>query len=187
MLNGVDGRNLTALWGPFILVNVGCFLRVTTQTLTDWHPRFFAVVGVSGTLEVIGLAWWGFGLLRIMRRGKRAETEPFAEVARPRPSRIEPGHFVTDVLDWFPPTAAVFEQRGFTSLNQPILRRTLARGVTLGQAARLRGVDEGVFLRDLNEAARLTLRPGSAPVPLSVGGSSVRAGDQERRAGIPAQ
>ena len=56
-LNGRDTRQLTALWGPFILVNVGCFLRVSLQALTDLNPRFFAVVGISGICEVTGLAW----------------------------------------------------------------------------------------------------------------------------------
>jgi len=70
MLSGRNPRELPALWGPFILVNAGCFLRVSTQTLTDWHHGFFAVVGVSGILEVAGLAWWGAGLVRAMARGK---------------------------------------------------------------------------------------------------------------------
>ena len=155
MLSGVDARTLTSLWGPFVLVNVGCFLRVATQTLTDWDPRFFAVVGVSGTLEVIGLAWWGLGLIAVMRRGKRAEAgdAPAPRTSAPRPERIELGHFVTDVLEWFPQTAWVFQQYGFTMLRQPLLLRTLARGVTLRQAAAVRGVEAESLLRDLNDAA----------------------------------
>lgn len=54
------------LWGPFILINTGCFLRVSLQTLTDFHPIFFAFVGISGMLEVAALAWWGADLLRMM-------------------------------------------------------------------------------------------------------------------------
>lgn len=61
-LTGVNSRVLSSLWGPFILINVGCALRVSLQTLTDWNPTFFKFVGVSGTLEVIALAWWGVGL-----------------------------------------------------------------------------------------------------------------------------
>lgn len=62
-----DTRTLSSLRGPFVLINIGCFLRVSTQTLTDWHPTFFAIVGVSGLLEVVALAWWGIDLLRLMR------------------------------------------------------------------------------------------------------------------------
>jgi hypothetical protein len=155
MLSGVDARTLTSLRGPFVLVNVGCFLRVTTQALTDWSPKFFAVVGVSGVLEVIGLAWWGLGLIAVMRRGKHAECgdAPERSPAASRPARIEPGHFVTDVLDWFPQTASVFQQYGFTMLRKPLLLRTLACGVTLAQAATVRGADLATLLRDLNRAA----------------------------------
>jgi hypothetical protein len=150
-LNGRDVRQLPALWGPFVLVNLGCFLRVTTQTLTDWHGGFFAVVGVSGVLEVAGLAWWGAGLARIMRDGQReAATEA---TASDRPASIESAHCVADVLRWFPDTLSAFESHGFTLLRQPLARRTLARGVTVRQAATLRGVPSDELVRSLNRAA----------------------------------
>jgi hypothetical protein len=178
MLNGVDSRTLTSLWGPFVLVNVGCFLRVATQTLTDWDRRFFAIVGLSGTLEVIGLAWWGLGLIAVMRRGKRAEAgdapAPAPRPAAQRPPRIEAGHFVTDVLEWFPQTAWVFQQHGFTMLKQPLLLRTLARGVTLRQAAGVRGVQLDDLLRALNDAAGLAA-PAGPTVPLTVRGRTAAA------------
>lgn len=70
-LRGIHPHTLPALTGPFILVNTGCFLRVSLQTLTDWHPFFFAVVGISGLFELTGLAWWGTSLLRIMYGSSR--------------------------------------------------------------------------------------------------------------------
>lgn len=68
------------------------------------------------------------------------------------PKRIEPGHHVADVLDWFPATEPVFMQYGFTLLKQPLLRRTLARGVTRAHAASFRGVPAQEFLDSLNRA-----------------------------------
>lgn len=65
-LAGVNRHTLPALWTPFLLVNTGCLLRVALQTLTDWHPVFFGLVGLSGVLEVTGLAIWGIHLARIM-------------------------------------------------------------------------------------------------------------------------
>src|SRR5512135_763623 len=62
-LNGLDARKLTALWGPFILVNMGCLLRVSLQTLTDWDARIYPFLGISGMLEVAALAWWGGHLI----------------------------------------------------------------------------------------------------------------------------
>jgi len=80
MLADVDHRTLPGLWAPFVLVNLGCLLRVSTQTLTNWHPLFFGVIGVSGMLEVAGLALWGAHLAAVML-GSRSLS---VFVARPR-------------------------------------------------------------------------------------------------------
>jgi hypothetical protein len=67
-----DRAALPDLTGPFLLVNLGCFLRVTLQALTDVHPAFFAVVGISGVLELTALGWWGGHLVRLMFGRARA-------------------------------------------------------------------------------------------------------------------
>lgn len=173
-LNGVDPRKLSPLWGPFILINAGCFLRVSLQTLTDWHPAFFMLVGISGTLEVTALAWWGLHLAAIMRRGKRLEREPEPAEAQlnARPCTIDPDMRVTDVLGWFPQTAGVFDSYGFTLLRNPVARRTVARGVTIAQAARLRDVDVQALLASLRRAALPTDqsadRPAEQPAPAAL-------------------
>ena len=154
-LNGLDVRQLSSLWGPFILINTGCFLRVSLQTLTDFHPIFFALVGISGTLEVIALAWWGLGLIKLMRQGKRQEGE--TPSAKARPERIEAFHIVKDVYDWFPATHSVFDRYGFAMLHKAVLRRTVARTVTIEQVARMHQVPLEQFLQDLNRAQRLTV------------------------------
>ncbi|MEP0843155.1 MAG: DUF1858 domain-containing protein, partial [Phycisphaerae bacterium] len=151
-LNGVDTRRLTALWGPFILVNIGCLLRVSVQTLTDWHTGFYGIIGVSGTLEVAGLAWWGAGLARIMLAGRR-ESDELVQLNTPRPARIEPQHRVAQVLEWFPQTEPVFVEAGFAAVRNPLLRRTLARTVSLAQACRMHGVNVDALVARLNDAA----------------------------------
>ncbi len=70
---GVAPPDRASLLGPFILINLGCFLRVSLQTLTDWHPVFFAVVGISGLLEVTALAWWGGHVARLVLRARKVE------------------------------------------------------------------------------------------------------------------
>ena len=155
-LNGLDPRKLSPLWGPFLLVNAGCFLRVSLQTLTDWHPVFFAAVGVSGMLEVTGLAWWGAHLAGIMLRGRRPESGAASSTespARSRPDHLAGSMHVADVLDWFPATAAVFDRHGFALLRNPVARRTMAKQVTVEMAARLRGVEFDQLLTDLAAAA----------------------------------
>jgi hypothetical protein len=155
-LNGVDPLSLSRLAGPFSLVNIGCMLRVAMQPLTDWSDGIYPFLGISGTLEVAGLAWWGLGLVVIILRGKR-ESAAFANPARgPHPARIEEHHRVADVLDWFPETESVFLERGFTAIRQPLMRRTIARQVTLRQAASLKGVPLGEFLAALNGAIART-------------------------------
>jgi hypothetical protein len=155
-LNGVDPRTLSRLRAPFLLVNVGCLLRVTMQVATDWTASAYTPIGLSGTLEVTGLAWWGFGLMGLMWRGKRARDQ-WPRSAGPIPERIEAGHRVGDVLGWFPRTETVFYRHGFFALRNPLLRRTVARQVTLAQAAAMRQVDLTTLLSDLNASVQSPL------------------------------
>lgn len=71
-LGGADLERLSSLTIPFILMNVGCLLRVSMQVLTDVNAGFFAAIGISGMLEVSGLVWWSVSVGRLLfarRRG----------------------------------------------------------------------------------------------------------------------
>ena len=70
ILAGVDSRRLSALWGPFLLVNTGNGLRVIFQIGTDFFPQAFLLLGVTGFLQVAGFAWWGYELWRTMNMAK---------------------------------------------------------------------------------------------------------------------
>jgi hypothetical protein len=161
-LNGADPRVLSPLIGPFLLVNTGCLLRVAMQPLTDWSDGIYRLLGISGTLEVAGMAWWAVGLVAIIVRGKRqaSGTGSTGPTRQQPPERIEEHHRVAEVLDWFPETESVFLERGFSAIRQPALRRTVARQVTLRQAASLKGVPLAELLTALNDAITNT---GSAP------------------------
>jgi hypothetical protein len=80
-LRRVPRGGLPSLVGPFALLNIGCFLRVTLQALTDVHRVFFALVGVSGILELSALAWWGTHVVRLMVTSRQAERETTALAA----------------------------------------------------------------------------------------------------------
>ncbi|MFO0910373.1 MAG: DUF1858 domain-containing protein [Isosphaeraceae bacterium] len=162
-LNGVAPSELGSLWGPFFLINLGCTLRVVLQILTDWSSWAFALIGVSGTLEVISLAWWGFGLAYLILRGWHSGAEG-ARSVRPRPDRIEGGHVVSDVVGWYPELTDTLAGFGFTALRNPLLRHAVARQVTLARAARLRGVALDALLAALNGAAPVE----PAPMTLTV-------------------
>jgi len=67
ILAGADSGRVGSLWGPFVLLNVGCAARVFFQILTDFVPGVaYPLIGASGFMEFTALAWWGIGLWRIM-------------------------------------------------------------------------------------------------------------------------
>lgn len=66
LLGGRSTEGLWDLWLPFILVNAGCALRVSSQVASDFAQPAFQMIGLSGVLEVGGLAFWGAHLLSLM-------------------------------------------------------------------------------------------------------------------------
>jgi hypothetical protein len=160
-LRGYHPSELTRLWVPFVLINLGCALRVIGQTATDMADWVFPFAGVSGILEVTGLAIWGVHLARLMlvRRGWAAESSPFAS-----PQMVGPGDYVTDILERHPDLLAVFLEFGFRPLAAPILRRTAVRGMTIALACRIVGTDLTTFLAAVN--ARIHPPPLSLSLPV---------------------
>ena len=148
-LRGVGPEKLPSLWLPFVLINFGCLLRVGFQVGTDWHPTFFKLVGVSGMLEWTGLAIWASHLAAVMLGiGRYGGSEVSWGSA---PQRLGPDHRVAAVLHWRPELEPVFVERGFDLIRNPVLRRTLARQVSLAQVCRMKGVDLDGFLAALND------------------------------------
>jgi NnrS protein len=71
ILAGVDAKKLSSLWGPFVLLNAGCAGRVVLQILTDFRPAIsYPLLGVTGFVEVVALAWWSVGLWRVMNMAR---------------------------------------------------------------------------------------------------------------------
>ena len=154
-LNGLSTRDLSSLWGPFVLINAGCLLRVVGQTLTDFTPLAFSLAGFSGILEVSGLALWGTHLAWIMLGKSQAATEVNPSASNELSAReILATDYVATVLDEEPRLLNVFLEAGFTTLASVYARRTMARVVTLRQACRRMTVDELKFVAKLNEARR---------------------------------
>lgn len=158
-LNGIPSGRLSALWAPFILINLGCTLRVFGQTLTDFTAGAFPIAGVSGLLEVAGLALWGGHLWLIM--SGRARLRPEAGNGEPASANVlddgEPirgSHTVGAVLEARPELLDVFTSHGFAMLANPQLRRTIARVVTVEKACRRIGIDLDAFLQVLNATSR---------------------------------
>ncbi|HEV2714208.1 MAG TPA: DUF1858 domain-containing protein, partial [Terriglobales bacterium] len=146
-LSGVDVRRAKSLWATFLLLNFGNALRVSSQIATDFAPSSFSIMGISGFIEVVGLALWGFELFANMRVGKRLER--MVSEWSTTPFDLTPQTKVATVLERHPETLEIFLRWGFTPLTNPILRRTMARAITLEQACRREGVNLAEFLAEL--------------------------------------
>ncbi|MFO0841935.1 MAG: DUF1858 domain-containing protein [Gemmataceae bacterium] len=141
-------------------------LRVVAQTLTDFTPNAFPVAGVSGVLEVTGLAFWGVHLWAVMGGYARLRNAaPAGE--NPQPYRagepVAAGHRVGEVLDARPELLERLIALGFRPLANPLLRRTVARRVTLGEACGQLGLDPGEVLAALNRPGEGPAAPAPAP------------------------
>jgi hypothetical protein len=163
-LNGVDLRQLPGLWLPLVLINLGCALRVTSQTLTDFTTWAFVPAGFSGLFEVTGLALWGAHLWRIMAGRSCPSAGPEEELGPDVP--IEAGHTVGAVLARYPALLEVFLSFGFQPLANPLLRSTVAARVPIRRACRFLGVDQDRLLEALN--ARREPRSQTRRIPLNL-------------------
>lgn len=143
-LAGLDPNRLGSLAVPFTLVNLGCSLRVAGQVATDFHANAFAFAGVSGLLELTGLALWGVPLAWVLL-GK-VQPQPLAKLAR-----LDPDAPVAAILESFPQAEEKLKSLGFALVSQAFFRHTLARTVTLRQACALRGKNLEEVLRYLEE------------------------------------
>jgi len=137
----------------FWLLATGNAMRVLFQSLSGFYgPAWLKVTGVSGILELTALLLFGFNLWKTLD----LETEEELAVAGWRPA-ITPETKVGALLKAYPELLPVFVSNGFAGVANPVLRRTLARSVSVGQACRMHGVDLDQFLGQL-VGARARLR-----------------------------
>jgi Domain of unknown function (DUF1858)./NnrS protein. len=161
-LSGVDVRGARSLWPTFLLLNLGNLTRVSFQIATDFSPAAYKVMGISGFIEVVGLTLWGYELFANMRAGKKLQKESGALKEANRELQITPTVKVGAVLERYPQSLDVFVHHGFTPLRNPVLRKTMARAITIEQACRREGVDMSELLRELNTMAETSI--GSRPL-----------------------
>jgi hypothetical protein len=90
ILAGVEGNRISSLRGSFILINIGCVGRVVLQIATDFTDRAFPLVGATGFIELIALAWWGTELWRTMNvaRSRRLGAPGATTPAKARPAGL---------------------------------------------------------------------------------------------------
>ena len=151
-LSGVDVRRANSLWPTFVLLNLGNLTRVTFQIATDFSPSAYRVMGISGFIEVVGLTLWSYELIANMRVGKKLEKESLTFIQN---LEITPSTKVGEVLSRYPQSLEIFVQRGFALLQNPVLRKTMARAITIEQACRREGVDLAGLMGELRQLAEM--------------------------------
>jgi hypothetical protein len=158
-LNGVDPSRLRGLWGVFALLNVALVWRVAGEIAGDFDPALLKGLHWSASLTTVALLLWAGHLLRVIIAPPRAAPEGVSD--------ITPETKVAAVVETWPRTMEVFLRYGFTTLTNPVARRTIARGVSLSHVCRMHGHDVGKFVRELREAAGLAqpATPRAPPAP----------------------
>ncbi|MDO8532994.1 MAG: DUF1858 domain-containing protein [Dehalococcoidia bacterium] len=153
----------------FILSIAGTGLRVGFGLFYFVSPPLSeAMRGLSGILGLSGLALFAYVIWRTLdSAGSKATTatparrapltltvQPLTQpVARAPAGPVSAAMLVAEVLDRWPGTLDVFVHHGFAPLADESMRQALAATVTVEQACRMRSVDAGALLRDLNVAA----------------------------------
>ncbi|MFO0793327.1 MAG: DUF1858 domain-containing protein [Candidatus Brocadiaceae bacterium] len=132
----------------FILINVGCFLRVFSQILVGVSGKklFYATMGTSGWFELAALGLFGYNLWKTMNTTqvvKPAEAKKLLEVTKDTK--------VFDIVDAYPGTLQVFIDFGFSQMANPVMRNTMGRVASIEMATRMHNVDMDKFIKALND------------------------------------
>jgi len=138
VFKGVRFHSVSLLNATFLLANLGSFMRAFFQILVGiFGGAFFKAIGVSGWVEVIAIALFGYNLWRTMDKSLEEEDDKPSPVLK----EITKDTKVAQVLDVCPDTLEVFLRHGFTQLKNPLMRKAMAGRVTLEQACRIGSMD----------------------------------------------
>ncbi|MBI2893741.1 MAG: DUF542 domain-containing protein [Deltaproteobacteria bacterium] len=146
-------------WGVY-LVLAGLVLR-EAQVIAVFlrSPWLLNVSGISGIVAGAGVCLASASILATLRSSAAAETAPCAsDVA------ISGDTIVATLVAAHPEALPILIEAGFTPLANPILRRTMARAVSVRQACRMHHIDLGVVLARIRAACP----HGAGPVKLRV-------------------
>ncbi len=147
---GVKLYSLKLLNVTFVLVNVGCVFRVAAQPVSSHiYPQFYPIMGISGFIEYAAMFCFGINAWRTMQLGVREEeaTEQI-KIATANTN-------VYQLIKQYPQTLDILVASGFKQLKNPILRNTLARTISLGQAVQINPVNLEELLDKLNNVIKM--------------------------------
>jgi hypothetical protein len=148
---GIKLYSYTLLTKIFILINVGCAIRVIFQPVAvhTGSSSAFLLMGISGFVECVAILLFGINIWKTITEGKQGtrDDEVHDEIAA-----VTASTNVYQLIKQHPQTIDIFVSKGFTQLKNPILRNTLARAVNIAQAIKIKHTDIDQLLKELNEA-----------------------------------
>ncbi len=150
---GIKLHSYTLLTKIFILLNVGCAIRVIFQPVAvhTGSTSAFLLMGISGFIESVAILLFGINIWKTISKGKQGtkDDEVHDEI-----TTVTATTNVYQLIKQHPQTIDVFISKGFTQLKNPILRNTLARAVNIAQAIKIKHTDIDQLLKELNEAIK---------------------------------
>jgi len=133
----------------FILLNMGCFLRVFSQILvgtSGGKPLFYATLGTSGWFELAALGIFGYNLWKTMNTTQESKLP-----ASKKLTEVTKDTKVFDIVDQYPETLQIFLDFGFSQMANPVMRNTMGRVASIDMATKMHNVDMDKFLKALND------------------------------------
>ncbi len=132
----------------FYLINIGCFLRVSTQIMIGLsNDSYYSLIGFSGWIEFTAIGIFGYNVWKTMN----AEDEDEIEEPKEALTEITEDTNIANAIDQYPEILDVFLEFGFKQLGNPVARKTVAKMFTIKQATKIHPVEIDTLLKALNE------------------------------------
>jgi hypothetical protein len=150
---GVGMYSIRLADASFYLINIGCFLRVSTQIMIGLSKdSYYSLIGFSGWIELTAIGIFGYNIWKTMN----AEDEEEIEEPQETLTEITEDTNIADAIDQYPEILDVFLEFGFKQLSSPVARKTVAKMFTIKQATKIHPVNIDTLLKALNEKIKKT-------------------------------
>ena len=137
----------------FYLINIGCFLRVSTQIMIGLSKdSYYSLIGFSGWIELTAIGIFGYNIWKTMN----AEDEEEIEEPQETLTKITEDTNIANAIDQYPEILDVFLEFGFKQLSSPVARKTVAKIFTIKQATKIHPVNIDTLLKALNKKIKKT-------------------------------
>jgi len=125
--------------------------RVIAQPVSEHlYPQFYAFMGISGFIEYSAMFCFAINAWKTMQLDVEEESTEQITVATASTN-------VYQLIKQYPQTLDILVGFGFKQLKNPILRNTLARTISLGQAVQIVPVSLEDLLKEVNAAIKMCI------------------------------